>query len=91
MCPQVGGCGATASTCLSPCLCGIQHLPHTLHATYALAGSHVLTITKLSEARYGAAWLQSISLPSGGRFLPPPPSPGMLSGRRMLFLGDSFT
>ncbi|KAI7841724.1 hypothetical protein COHA_004590 [Chlorella ohadii] len=54
-------------------------------------GSHVLTITKLSEARYGAAWLQSISLPSGGRFLPPPPSPGMLSGRRMLFLGDSFT
>lgn len=55
------------------------------------AGAHVLTITKLSEARYGAAWLQGITLPKGGRFLPPPPSPGMLSGRRMLFLGDSFT
>ncbi|PRW56696.1 endo-1,4-beta- isoform A [Chlorella sorokiniana] len=54
-------------------------------------GPHVLTITKLSEARYGAAWLQSIALPAGGRFLPPPPSPGMLSGRGMLFLGDSFT
>lgn len=54
-------------------------------------GRHLLTITKLSEARYGAAWLQSISLPKGGRFLPAPASPGTLTGRRILFLGDSFT
>lgn len=60
-------------------------------ALSTLAGPHVLTITKLSEARYGAAWLQSVSLPRGGRFLAAPPSPGALSGRRILFLGDSFT
>lgn len=50
----------------------------------------MLKITKLSEARYGSAWLESIGL-QGGAFLPAPPSPGARSGRRMLLLGDSFT
>ncbi|KAL4428318.1 hypothetical protein ABPG75_002407 [Micractinium tetrahymenae] len=54
-------------------------------------GRHTLRITKLSEARFGAALLKSISLSAGGRFAPPAPTLGQLSGRRMLFLGDSVT
>ncbi|KAL4420247.1 hypothetical protein ABPG77_003426 [Micractinium sp. CCAP 211/92] len=53
-------------------------------------GQHILTITKLSEARTGGAWLQSASLAAGGRFLPPPPE-GAGTGRRILFIGDSYT
>lgn len=56
------------------------------------AGKHVLRVTKMSEARYGAAWLRSVSLGGGAAaFLPAPASPGMATGRRVLFLGDSFT
>ena len=51
----------------------------------------MLTITKLSEAKYGAAWLQSIALSPGAHFLAAPPSVGALTGRRMLFIGDSYT
>lgn len=41
-----------------------------------------------AEARYGTAWLQSIKLGGGGgaTFQAPPPSPGDISGRRMVFL-----
>ena len=56
-----------------------------------MAGQHTLTITKISDSKKGVAWLQSIELDPTGSFLPPPPTPGMRSGRRMLFLGDSFT
>lgn len=52
------------------------------------AGSHTLTITKLTQAMTGSAWLQAVEV-GGGGFLAPPPSPGQLSGRRMLFMGDS--
>ena len=55
------------------------------------AGQHTLTITKVTDSKKGVAWLQSIELGPAGSFLPPPPTPGMRSGRRMLFLGDSFT
>ncbi|GAB4816607.1 hypothetical protein N2152v2_003653 [Parachlorella kessleri] len=53
-------------------------------------GAHNLTITKITEPLLGAAVLESISI-DAGQFLAPPPSPGMQSGRRMLFIGDSYT
>jgi len=56
-----------------------------------LAGQHTLTVTKLSEARNGAAWLESVALGPRGRFLDPPPRPSHASGKRMLFLGDSYS
>eukprot|EP00887_Chlorella_sp_A99_P002726 scaffold6.g2726.t1 len=43
------------------------------------------------EAERASVWLQSISLGGNGTFLPPPPSPGMVTGRRMTFVGDSYT
>ena len=52
---------------------------------------HTLTITKLTEAKMGTAWLRSVELGDGGAFLAAPPLPGDLTGRRMLFLGDSIT
>lgn len=55
------------------------------------AGRHTLAITKLSEARTGGAWLENVSLDAGGRFLDPPPTPGARTGRRILFIGDSYT
>ena len=55
------------------------------------AGTHTLTLTKLTEAKFGGAWLQSVTLDVGGAWQPPPPSPGTLSGRRLLVLGDSIT
>lgn len=54
-------------------------------------GRHTLAITKLSEARTGGAWLENVSLDAGGRFLDPPPTPGARTGRRILFIGDSYT
>lgn len=53
-------------------------------------GKHTLTITKVTQAASGAAWLRSVMV-GGGSFLPPPQSPGQASGRRMLFMGDSYT
>jgi hypothetical protein len=53
-------------------------------------GKHTLTITKINQAAGGSAWLQSVAV-GGGTFLPPPQSPGQASGRRMLFMGDSYT
>ncbi|KAL4423053.1 hypothetical protein ABPG77_002087, partial [Micractinium sp. CCAP 211/92] len=54
-------------------------------------GRHTLRITKLSEARFGGALLKGIGLSASGRFVAPPATPGQLSDRRMLFLGDSVT
>ena len=68
-----------------------SHEAHACPLPPVLAGQHTLTVTKLTEARYGAAWLQGFDLDPAGSFLPPPPSPGMQSGRRMLFIGDSYT
>lgn len=63
----------------------------TWRKTGLSTGKHTLRISKLSEARYGAALLKSIRLSAAGRFVDPPATPGHLSGRRMLFLGDSVT
>lgn len=51
----------------------------------------MLRITKQTEAMMGTALVRSIELGEGGAFLPPPPSPGQQTGRRMLILGDSFS
>lgn len=53
-----------------------------------------LTITRLTEPRYGAVWLRAVNLTSAGAsasFREPEPTPGQRSGRRMLFIGDSYT
>ena len=52
---------------------------------------HTLTITRASEPRYGSVWLRSITLGAGGSFSPPVASPVLANGRRMLFIGDSYT
>lgn len=54
------------------------------------AQRHNLTVTKITEARQGTALLRSVELGDGGTFLPPPPSPGQQTGRRILVLGDSY-
>ncbi len=61
-----------------------------------LTGPHTLTITRATEPRYGAVWLRDITLHGssdepGGVFVRPPAGPILSSGRRMLFIGDSYT
>ena len=56
-----------------------------------VTGRHNLRISKITEARTGSAWLRSVTLAPAGRFLPPPPTDGGVTGRRMLFIGDSLT
>ncbi len=63
-------------------------LPSAVLAPPIAAGKHTITITKLTQALTGSAWLTSLAV-GGGSFLPPPLSPGQASGRRMLFMGDS--
>lgn len=75
-----GGGGFDTSLATAP-----RRTPH------APAGRHTLRITKLSEARFGGALLKGIGLSASGRFVAPPATPGQLSDRRMLFLGDSVT
>jgi len=97
----VGTCSPTLASALLPAADEVHNLaprPSRVCTTLPMllllwlsAGPHNLTITKLSEARMGAAWLESISIDPSGHFLQPPPSPGMRTGRRMLFVGDSFT
>ncbi|KAL3146173.1 hypothetical protein ABBQ32_002883 [Trebouxia sp. C0010 RCD-2024] len=54
-------------------------------------GPHNLTIQMLSEARYGEASLDTLTVGPGGRFLMPALPASFLSGRRIMFLGDSYT
>ncbi|KAL4428320.1 hypothetical protein ABPG75_002409 [Micractinium tetrahymenae] len=63
----------------------------TWNLTGLTPGRHVLRIVKLTEARLGGAWLQSIRLSANGSFQDPPATVGQLSGKRMLFIGDSLT
>ncbi|DBA74311.1 TPA: hypothetical protein ACH3X1_011086 [Trebouxia sp. C0004] len=55
------------------------------------AGAHNLTITKLNEASYGEAMLESIVLSSNGSFLTPVLPEAFETGRRIQFIGDSYT
>lgn len=50
-----------------------------------------MTVTRASEPRYGSVWLRSIKLGAGGSFSLPVASPVLANGRRMLFIGDSYT
>lgn len=70
-----------------PCVLHRLALTPCTHAHHRPAGSHTLTITKITEAMWGSAWLESIALEPSGAFLPPPPP----SPRRIMFIGDSYT
>ncbi|PRW45110.1 glycine oxidase isoform X1 isoform A [Chlorella sorokiniana] len=54
-------------------------------------GWHILTITRVTEPRYGAVWLRDINLDASGKFLQPAIPPHINVNRRMLFIGDSYT
>lgn len=59
-------------------------------ATGLSSATHNLTITKLNEATYGEATLDSIVLGTNGKFLSPTMPGEMTTGRRIQFIGDSF-
>ena len=88
-----------AVTC-PPSVKSANHHPTCAHPPIPLptrlTGLHTLTITRATEPRYGAVWLRDITLQGssdepGGVFVRPPAGPIRSSGRRMLFIGDSYT